>query len=102
MKIIKMLSEQIIEEIEGAERYIKDAIKFKEEYPSLAKTLYDISIEEMRHVDLLHGEVVKIIDAYRKEHGEPPETMKAVYEYMHEKHIEEACEVRMYQELFRK
>lgn len=101
MKIIKELSEQIEEEIEGAEWYAKHAIKYKEEHPTLAQTFYEISNEEMHHVDRLHTEVVKIIEEYRKKNGEPPAPMLAVYEYMHEKQIGAANKVRMYQIQYR-
>lgn len=95
MVIIKNLSEMISEELEGAEHYAKCAIKHREDHPTLAKTMYDIATDEMRHVDLLHTEVVKIIKAYREKSGEPPAAMMAVYEYLHEKQIEEAAEVKM-------
>lgn len=101
MKIIKALSEHIEDEIDGAEEYIKAAIKYKHEHPALSKILYDMSMDEMHHMDLLHGEVVKMIEEYRKEKGSPPAPMQAVYEYLHEKHIEEAKEVRMYQSEYR-
>ena len=84
----------IADELEGAEEYAKCAVKHKDDNPALAKTFYDISTDEMRHVSLLHDEVVKLIETYRKEHGEPPAPMKAVYDYLHEKQIEEAAEVR--------
>ena len=96
MKLIKELSEQIEEELEGAEWYAKKALAYRTDHPELARTLHDIAEQEMRHVDLLHGEVVKIIEEHRKRYGEPPAPMKAVYDYLHEKQIEEANEVRMY------
>ena len=101
MKIIEKISEQIEEEIEGAEWYAKKALKYREEFPTLAKTLYDISTDEMRHVDLLHGEVVKLIETYRKQNGDPPAAMAAVYDYLHGKQIEKANEVKMYQDQYR-
>lgn len=101
MKMIEKLSEYIEDELEGAECYAKKALKYREENPTLAKTFYDMSMDEMKHVDLLHGEVVKLIETHRKEHGEPPVAMMAVYNYLHEKQIEEANEVRMYQNQFR-
>ena len=101
MKTIKELSTQIQDEIEGAEWYIMRALQFNDEHPELAQTLYDISTDELRHVNLLHSHVVKIIEDYRKKHGEPPASMLAVYEFLHEKQIEDVNEVRMYQSQFR-
>lgn len=101
MKIIKMLSEMIEEELEGAEEYIHHALKSKEEHPELAKTFFDISQQEMEHVNKLHAEVTKLISEYRKEHGEPPAAMLAVYEYLHDKHIRKAGEIKANQALYR-
>lgn len=101
MKLIKELTEMIEEELEGAETYIKCALKHKDVDSALAKTFYDISNEEMRHVNLLHDEVTRIIEMHRKEHGEPPAPMMAVYEYLHERHIEKANAIKMYQSQYR-
>ena len=95
MTIIKKLSEMIEDEIDGAEHYAKCALKYREEDPALAKTMYDIATDEMRHVNLLHDEVVRMIEAYKKKSGSPPAAMQAVYDYLHEKQIEEAAEVKM-------
>ena len=97
MTIIKQLSEMIEEELEGAEDYAKNAVKHREDNPGLAKVFYDISLDEMRHMNMLHDEVARLITEYRREHGEPPQAMQAVYEYLHERHMEHANEIRMYQ-----
>ena len=101
MKIIKELSEMIEEELDGAEEYAKSAVMLREDHPSLAKVFYDISLDEMHHVDLLHGEVVALIEKHRREHGEPPASMMAVYDYLHKKHIEHANTVKQYQQQYR-
>lgn len=101
MKIIKELSEYIGEEIEDAEKYVKAALKHRDDHPELAKLLYELSMEEMSHMELLHGEVVKIIAEHRRTTGEPPAAMLAVYEYLHEKNIEEAAEVKVLQAHYR-
>lgn len=101
MKLIKDLTELIEEEVEGAEHYAKLALAHKTDNPVLAKTFYDISTDEMRHVDLLHTEVVKVIEEHRKTKGEPPVSMMAVYDFLHNKQIEKAKEVKIYQHQYK-
>lgn len=101
MKIIQKLSEMIEEELEGAEEYAKCALEYKDENPTLANVFYDIANQEMRHVNMLHDQVVAIIKKHREQHGEPPAPMMAVYEYLHKKHIEEAAEVKNYLEMYK-
>ena len=94
MKIIEKLSDMITCEIENAEKYAKCALTYKEEYPAIGEVFYKIATEKMNHVMLLHAQVTTIIDAYRKEKGEPPEAMKTLYEILHRKHIENAATVK--------
>lgn len=102
MKIINKLSEYISEEVSDAKRYAECAVKYKTEYPELSKLFLALSGEEMGHMDRLHKAVVGMIEKYRREQGEPPANMLSVYEYLHEKQIEQATEVRMIQEMYNK
>ena len=95
MKVIKCLSEKIEEEIEDADSYIDLAMKYKTEMPDTADLFYELSVEEMGHMDKLHEEVVELIEEYRKEHGEPPKEMMVLYDYLHEQHIGKAMEIRV-------
>ena len=101
MKIIEKLSNMIEEELNDAEKYIKCAINYRDEKPALASTFSRLSQDEMTHVGLLHDQVVALITEYRKEHGDPPEKMQGIYDYLHKKHIDKANEIKVMQALFK-
>ena len=101
MKLIKYLEDAIEEEIEGVKGYAKKAVELKDEYPNLAQVLYNISVQEDAHQAALHKEAVKVIEDYRRNHGEPPAAMMAVYEYVHQKHIDALAEARRYQDVYK-
>lgn len=101
MELMRMLSEMIEDELDDAEKYARKAVKFKESNPTLAKTFYDLSTDELRHMSLLHTESTRAAEQYRKEHGAPPADMQAVYDYLHERHIDHSKEVKAYQDLYK-
>ena len=102
MKLIRDLEEQIEEEICDVKKYAKMAIEVKDDHPGLAQVLFNISVQEDGHQAALHTEIVKIIEEHRREHGEPPAAMMAIYEYVHKKSIDKLAEARMYQEIYKK
>jgi len=95
MLIIKKLSKMIKEEISDAAKYAQCALNHKEEDRNLADTFYTLANEELNHMEMLHSQVVRIINAYRKEKGEVPAAMQALYDYVHEEQIEEVKEVKL-------
>ena len=100
MKIIMRLSERIAEEIEDAKYYAKCALKYRDKRRSLADVMFQISQEEVRHADMIHEEVVKIINEYRATNGEPPAIMLQLYDYMHQKSIASMNEVKTLQQMY--
>lgn len=100
MKIIELLEDNIMDELRDAQKYAEFANKFKDSMPHLAKTFYELSNEEMTHKERLHDAVVAEIDKYRREHGEPPEGMLAVYNYLHDQHIKWAAKIKALQAMY--
>ena len=91
----------IEDEIEGAQEYVELAIKLKDEDPVLSRTFFNLSTQEMEHMGILHDAVVTIIEKYRRATGDPPPAMQAVYDYLHEKHISKAGEVKALQSMYK-
>lgn len=100
MKIIKKISEQIDEELKDAQKYLKCAFEYSDEYPALSDTYYELSVAEMGHVSMLHDMVAKIINEYA-ETNPIPEGMQAIYNYLHEQHIKKARKIKTQQEEYK-
>ena len=96
MKIIEKLSNMIEEEIHDAEKYIRCALAYKDDKSmhDVAEMFYKLSTEEMNHMNILHTQVVSLIENYRKSEGEPPKEMLMLYDILHRKHIDDAATVR--------
>lgn len=101
MLIIKSVNELIEKSLDRASCYAQKAMQWKETYPSVSRALYEASLDEMDHMTRFHDEVVKIIQTYQEKHGKPPEAMQALYDYLHEKHIAEAAEVKGLQSMYK-
>ena len=101
MRVIKMLMEHIEDELKDAHTYAKLALEYKSSDLELSDLFYRLSGEEMNHMNSLHKAVVAHIEDYRKKKGEPPESMMAVYEYLHKRDIERAEEVGVLQSMYR-
>ena len=102
MKVIKCMCETIEDTLDMAEDHIKKAIMYKNEYPLAAKAYYNQSIILMDSLKGLHDGVVGLIEGDRKEKGEPPAPMMAIYDYMHERHINKTAAVRNLQDMYTK
>ena len=100
MKVIKDLSEDIENALDCAEDCIKKAIMYKSEYPIAANAFYNKSIALMNTIKTSHDAVVALIEGYRKEKGEPPAPMMAIYNYMHERHINKSVAIKGLQDMY--
>lgn len=100
MKIIKDMSEDIEKTLDMAECNIKKAVEYKIDYPTAAQAFYNKSVALMNTIKGSHDAIVALIESYRKEKGDPPKPMMSVYNYMHERQIEQAAAIKTLQELY--
>ena len=100
MEIIKQLVTKIDDELEDAEKYIKCAYKVKETYPTLADVYYNLSLEEMKHMTILHDQVVRIITEYKRT-NEVPIGMQTLYDYVHDREVKWAAKIKAKQDSYK-
>lgn len=65
MEIIKKLSDMIKEEIGDASKYAKCALVNKDSDKILSDTFYTLANEELKHMDMLHAQVTRILTSSR-------------------------------------
>ena len=95
MKLTKLLTERIDDELQDAHDYAKLALEYKHAEPDAARLFARLSEEEMTHAGLLRECAASRADGVLEPAAE-------VYEYLHRRQIEKAEAVRRYQELYRK
>ncbi len=100
MQTIKMLVEKIDDELEDAEKYVKLACKNKESDRELADTFYRLSLEEMGHMNMLHDQVIRIINDFKKT-SEVPAGMQTLYDYLHDRQIKWAAKIKARQDSYK-
>lgn len=101
MKVIMCLSDKIDEELHDADAYIDLAMKWQAEDEDVGNLFYELSTEEMKHVNMLHNEVVDQIKVYREEKGEPPKGMTEMYDHIHQKQQAEAMRIKVKQGMYK-
>ena len=101
MKIIKELSEYIDDELGDAKKYVKKALHLKEKMPQLAQIFFQLSMEEMEHMNRLHTEAERLIAKKQEEGTEIPLGMAEAYEILHERAVNWAKEIKVMQAMFR-
>lgn len=103
MRIIKKLADQMKEELEGAEEYIKCAIKNKQEHKELSELYYKLSTVELDHAMELHKHVEILIQKtdITKVNDELLKLMKEIWNEKHECLIKEMAEIKTMIEMYK-
>ena len=89
------------DQICDSKHYAKWAVEAKDKYPELAETLYTISLQEEKHMQMLHDATEKIISGLKQKNVSISSDMLAIYDYLHEKQIDKAKDVKSCQSMYR-
>ena len=95
MLIIQKLSEMIEEEIQDADKYANCALKWKDSDKVLGDMFYNLANQELQHMQMIHDQVVRLINDYKAKNGAPPAGMLYVYDYIHQQQINKVKEVKI-------
>lgn len=95
MEIIKKLSRMIKEEIGDAEKYAQCALNHRDTDKVLADTFYALANEELKHMDMLHNQVVRKINEKKTSGAQIPAGMQEIYNYVHEEQMDAVREVKV-------
>lgn len=93
MKIIRILIENICDELDGAEKYARLFTQFKDTDHAISDVFARLAEMELSHVTTLHDQATKIIKENKAE--ETPEAMRIVWNWEHEKMIDRIARIKM-------
>lgn len=102
MKKIAEIVESIHDETSGAEEYAKKATRYKMDDKALADSYAAMAAQELEHVDKLHSQAVRIINAQKTSGKEVPEAMQMVWDWEHEKIVDTVARIKAILEMYKK
>lgn len=89
MKQIKELAQNMEEELHDAHKYAEMALKYKGDDNSLAQMYYELSRQELEHSKKEHEQAARLIAEYKVKGNEVPAAMQAVWDWEHERMIDD-------------
>ncbi len=99
MRVIKVLSKQIEEELEDSNKYIDSALTYRTQFPKLAEIYIELANEEIGHAERLHKQIVSLISEIQIE---IPKFMQELWEEKHIELITKTAELKTKIELYKK
>lgn len=95
MREIKELAENMKEELDGAEKYAKMYLTYKNENQSHAKKLYEMAEDELKHAMYLHEIAIAKIKSVQSKEVDVPDFMMMLWEDEHKRYIDNMTKVKI-------
>ena len=102
MKLLKHLIEKADDTLDEIEFYAENAIHYKTEHKALADTYNKVADMHVGIYDMLHRQMVEIIEEQRRAGDNPPKSMLEIWEYEHKRLIKEFAEAKSMVEEYKK
>lgn len=93
MKVIQIIMSHMEDTLEEAHEYYRDYVIFKESQPKMAQTALEMAQTHLNLYTKWHDVVTSIINEQKTKGKEIPDNMKKIYEYEHERLVEEYDEL---------
>ena len=94
MKILKHMIEKAHDTMEEVEWYAEKALHYKADHKAVADIYNKIADMHIGIYDMLHKEMVTLIDEHKRMGHQPPPEMLAIWDYEHEKLVREFAEAK--------
>ena len=101
MERLKLLFSLIDDELADSMKYGEKAMHYKDIDYAMAELFYSLSLEEMKHKNMLHNQLVKEMQECIENHPERDIEIHAVYDVLNERQVEWENSIRHYQSAFR-
>lgn len=92
----------ITDEIEDIKKYAEFACELKTDYPDIAESIFAISQQEEKHMEMLEDLTTKIMTKYTEKHGEIPKEVMVLSEYMKKCQLRNFEKARLIQQMVKK
>lgn len=98
---IYYFKDQLMEEIEGAKLYIKNALEIKPMNQNWSKSFYDMSVEELKHATIIYKMAEEYYKIMSSTYQEVPKYISETYESIVSCYAEECSQVKIMQEMYK-
>jgi hypothetical protein len=102
MRKLVNLIEKANDTMEEIEWYAEKAHHIRAEHKGLADVYIKIASMHIEIYDMLHGQMVEVIEEVKRKGTPPPPEMLAIWNYEHEKLVKEFAEAKFLVEDYKK
>lgn len=94
MKILTGIIEKAHDTMDEVEWYGEKALQYKQDHKSVADVFNKIAEMHITIYDMLHKQIIDLIEEQKRMGHTPPPEMLAIWEYEHKKLIKEFAEAK--------